>query len=66
MKSTLLTLALSALATPLWAIDYIVTRTDDPNPDVIALPGCTPAAPAPCTNPSTRNAARSISVSPTA
>jgi predicted outer membrane repeat protein len=43
MKNTLLTLALSALATPLWAIDYIVTRTDDPNPDVFTLPGCTPA-----------------------
>ncbi|MEO7917593.1 MAG: choice-of-anchor Q domain-containing protein [Dokdonella sp.] len=41
-KQTLSALILAMACTPALAIDYIVTRSDDPNPDVITLPGCRP------------------------
>ena len=43
LKRTLASLALALVSSPLFAIDYVVTRTDDPNPDAITLPGCQPS-----------------------
>lgn len=41
-KQTLSALVLAIACTPALAIDYIVTRSDDPNPDTITFPGCRP------------------------
>lgn len=41
-KQILTTLVLAAVCTPALAIDYLVTRNDDPDPSSITLPGCRP------------------------
>lgn len=41
-KQTLSALVLAIACTPALAIDYIVTRNDDPNPSEISFPGCRP------------------------
>lgn len=35
--------AAALMSSPLFAVDYLVTRTDDPNPDSITLPSCQPS-----------------------
>jgi hypothetical protein len=43
MKRTMMFFALCVSVQFASAADYIVTRTDDPNPDVVTLPGCRPS-----------------------
>lgn len=42
LKQTLSALVLAMACTPALAIDYFVTRSDDPNPSELSFPGCRP------------------------
>lgn len=41
-KQSLTALVLALACTPALAIDYVVTRSDDPDPNALNLPGCRP------------------------